>query len=54
MRAALINNSTNLVENVIELEVEAQWEAPTGYRIVFSEVGRIGQLHYEREFREPA
>lgn len=42
MRAALIDESTNEVVNVIELEVDAKWEAPIGFKIVFSEESQIG------------
>jgi hypothetical protein len=50
MKAAIINESTNEVVNVIELEPGAIWEAPAGHRVKFSEEAKIGDLYVDTVF----
>lgn len=44
MRAAIIEESTSRVVNVIELEPDANWEAPAGHFVRFNENASIGML----------
>lgn len=44
MKTAIINEATNEVVNVIELERDAVWEAPFGYFVKFSETAAIGMF----------
>ena len=50
MKCALINLANNEVVNVIELDPQAIWEAPTNHIVVFSESATIGQLYVDGEF----
>jgi len=53
MKAALINELTNEVVNIIELEVDSNWQAPENHQIVFSELGAIGMFYVQGEFLTP-
>ena len=49
MRYALINESTNEVVNVIVLEPDAIWEAPSGHCVKQSDDKQIGDIWEIRE-----
>lgn len=44
MRAVLIQESTNTVVNIIELETDSKWQAPAGHFIRYSEKAAIGDV----------
>lgn len=44
MRAALIQESNNTVVNIIELEENAKWQAPSGFFVRFTETAAIGDV----------
>jgi hypothetical protein len=45
MRAGIVNNSNNLIENVIELELGSSFSIEGDFRIVFSDKAEIGQCN---------
>ena len=52
MKAAVIDEATNEVVNIIELEPDAKWEAPAGHRvkIIKTETVSIGDLQVDQVF----
>ncbi len=52
MRAAVINSTTNIVENVIELDSHSLWQAPNGFYIVFSDSASVGDWHFDNQFHK--
>ena len=44
MRAAVIRESDSLVVNVIELEMDSNWEAPEGHFVRFADNADIGMV----------
>ncbi len=45
MRYALINNETNVVENVIELDDGHKWKCPENYRVERTDEHTINDIH---------
>ena len=50
MKAALINELTNEVMNIIELEADSNWQAPENHQVVFNETAAIGMFYVQGEF----
>ena len=50
MRYALINNETNVVENVIELEDGHKWKCPENYRVEPTDEHTINDQHDGEKF----
>lgn len=53
MRYALINISTSLVENVIELDPDGDLTQPEGYEVVASDTASIGDTYADGVFTPP-
>lgn len=54
MYLALVNTSTNIVENVVTLPENANvWVVPNGYDAIETEVGAIGDTWNGTEFVKP-
>lgn len=53
MKAAIVKNNTNLVENVIEIKQDATWKIPEGYYRVLDERATIGAIWNGTDFIAP-
>lgn len=54
MYLAVVNNSTNKVDNVVVPPIVANtWFAPAGYTVVETETGAIGDIYENGEFIKP-
>lgn len=52
-RYAVINNQTNIVQNVIELADGSEWTPPEGHRLVASDIAGIGDTRQGDRFIRP-
>ncbi|CAG2136115.1 hypothetical protein [Cupriavidus numazuensis] len=54
MRYAMINQTSNIVENVLELTDEwpgdNSWATPDGYKVIQTDAGNIGDVYTDGEF----
>lgn len=50
MKAALINELTNEVVNMIELEADGKWQAPQNHFIRFCDNAQIGDYFVDGRF----
>jgi hypothetical protein len=53
-RAALIDEASNIVVNIIELEHDALWQAPYGHFIRFIETAAIGDVWDGEQLVKPS
>ncbi|MBC8786507.1 hypothetical protein [Pseudomonas fluorescens] len=53
MRYALIEISTGIVTNVIELDESSNWPVPDGYETVRSDTANIGDIYADGVFTPP-
>jgi ribosomal protein L14 len=52
MKAALIEYATNKVVNTIVLEPNAEWEAPSGFFVIFDDNAAINMYYIDGQFVE--
>lgn len=53
-KAAIINETSNIVVNIIELELDALWQSPSGHFIRFDESAAIGGVWDGEKIINPA